>query len=80
MDEDSKPSDNDIKTVLETHILPEGPLVEEALGLASLYTDRIRKLLSELPASESKQKAFLAIPEKGLVQEGLIPNTTGENS
>ncbi len=46
MDEDLKPSDNDIKTVLETHsLLPEGPLVEE-----------------------------------GLVQEGLIPNTTGENS
>ena len=58
MDADWKPSD--VKTVLEAHdLLPEGPLLEEALGLASLYADRIRQLLSELPASVSRQKAAI---------------------
>ncbi len=71
-----KPSDEDVKTVLEAHgLLPEGPLLDEALGLASLYTDRIGQLLDELPQSVSRQKACLAILEEGLMQEGLIPNS-----
>ncbi len=75
MDEEWKPSDNEVKTVLEAHdLLPEGPLLEEALGLVSLYSDRIRQLLSKLPASADRQKATLAIIEEGLMQEGLIPN------
>jgi len=76
MDADWKPSD--VKTVLEAHdLLPEGPLLDEALGLASLYSDRIRQLLSELPASVSRQKAVLAILEEGLMQEGIIPSKRG---
>jgi hypothetical protein len=76
MDADWKPSD--VKTVLEAHgLLPEGPLLEEAMGLASLYADRIRQLLSELPASVSRQKAVLAILEEGLMQEGIIPSKHG---
>jgi hypothetical protein len=78
MDADWKPSDSDVKTVLEEHgLLPEGPLLDEALGLASLYADRIRQLLSELPASVSRQKAVLAILEEGLMQEGIIPSRRG---
>ncbi len=76
MDENWKPSDSDVKAVLEAHsLLPEGPLLDEALGLASLYSDRIRKLLSELPASVNRQKALMAILEEGLMQEGIIPNS-----
>ena len=38
MDADWKPSD--VKTVLEEHgLLPEGPLLDEALGIALLYSD-----------------------------------------
>ena len=76
MDADWKPGD--VKTVLEAHdLLPEGPLLDEALGLAALYSDRIRQLLSELPASVSRQKAVLAILEEGLMQEGIIPSKRG---
>jgi hypothetical protein len=76
MDADWKPSD--VKTVLEAHgLLPEGPLFDEAMGLSSLYADRIRQLLSELPASVSRQKAILAILEEGLMQEGIIPSKHG---
>jgi len=76
MDADWKPSD--VKTVLEEHgLLPAGPLLDDALGIASLYTDRIRQLLSELPASVNRQKAVLAILEEGLMQEGIIPSRRG---
>ncbi|HAM53463.1 MAG TPA: hypothetical protein DCP92_23240 [Nitrospiraceae bacterium] len=75
MDTDWKPGDNDVRTVLEAHgLLPEGSLLDEALGLASLYADRILQLLGELPVSVSRQKAVLAILEEGLMQEGIIPN------
>jgi hypothetical protein len=75
MESAGKPSDNDVKTVLEAHdLLPEGPLLEEALGLSSLYADRIRELLGKLPSSADRQKALLAILEEGLMQEGIIPN------
>lgn len=75
MDSDWKPDDSDVKTVLEAHgLLPEGELLDEALGLGSLYADRIRRLLGELPASVDRKKAILAIIEEGLMQEGLIPN------
>jgi hypothetical protein len=41
-----KPRDSDVKRVLEAHgLLPEGPLLDEALGLTSLYADRIRQVL-----------------------------------
>jgi hypothetical protein len=72
-----KPSDreNDVRTVLEAHgLLPEGPLLEEALGLASLYADLIRQLLGELPGSVNREKAVLAIIEEGLMEDGIIPN------
>jgi len=66
MNADWKPSDSDVKTVLEAHgLLPEGPLLDEALALGSLYADRIRQLLGELPESASRQKAILAILEEG---------------
>ncbi len=75
MDENWKPNESDVKIVLEAHsLLPEGPLLDEALGLGSLYADRIRKLLEELPESVDRRKAVLAIIEEGLMQEGLIPN------
>ena len=78
MDADWKPSDSDIRTVLEAHgLLPEGPLLDEALGLASLYADEIRQRLEELPASVSREKALLAILEEGLMQEGVIPSGRG---
>lgn len=75
MDADGKPSENDVKMVMEAHsLLPEGPLLEEALGVVSLYADRILKRLGEFPASVNRQKAVLAILEEGLMQEGIIPN------
>jgi hypothetical protein len=76
MDAEGKPSESDVITVLEAHdLLPEGPLLEEALGLTSLYAERIGELLGELPASASRQKAVLAILEEGPMQEGIIPNS-----
>jgi hypothetical protein len=76
MDAEWKPGDDDVKTVLEAHdLLPEGPLLEEALGLTSLYADRIRELLAQLPISSNRQKAVLAILEEGLMQEGIILNS-----
>jgi len=75
MDAEWKPEDKDVKTVLEAHgLLPEGPLLDEALGLGLLYADRIRQLLDELPPTVNRQKAILAIIEEGLMQEGIIPN------
>jgi hypothetical protein len=69
------PGDDDVKTVLETHgVLPEGPMLDEALKVVSLYSDRIQQLLSEIPESVDKHKALLAILEEGLMQEGFIPN------
>jgi len=70
------PSDNDVKTVLDAHgLLPEGPLLDEALKVVSLYSDRIQQLLSKFPESADKRKALLAILEEGLMQEGFIPNS-----
>lgn len=76
MDTDWKPGD--VKAVLEAHgLLPEGPLLEEALGLASLYSGRIRQILEGLPSSANRQKAILAILEEGFMQEGIIPGKRG---
>jgi hypothetical protein len=78
MEAEWKPSDseNGVRTVLEAHdLLPEDPLLDEALGLTSLYADLIRQLLGELPASVNRQKALLAIIEEGLMQDGIIPNS-----
>ena len=70
------PSDKDVKTVLEVHgLLPEGPMLDEALKVVSLYSDRIQQILSELPESVDKHKSLLAIIEEGLMQEGFIPNS-----
>jgi len=75
MDKELTPYENDIKTVLEAHgLLAEGVLLDDALGVAELYADRIQLRLSESPASVDKRKALLAILEEGLMQEGLIPN------
>jgi hypothetical protein len=75
IDSNYKVSESAVKTVMEAHgLLPEGPLLDEALGLASLYADRIRQLLRELPDSANIEKAVLAIIEEGLMQEGIIPN------
>jgi hypothetical protein len=76
MDAEWKPSENDVRTILEAHeLIPTGPLLDEALGLVSLYADRIRQNLEELPASVSSQKVLLAILEEGFMQEGIIPNS-----
>ena len=76
MDSDYKPSESDVKTVMEAHgLLPEGPLLDEALGLASLYADIIRQVLEELPDSVNRRKAVLAIIEEGLMEDGIIPNS-----
>ena len=78
MDAEWKPGEDEVKTVLEAHgLIPEGPLLDEALGLGALYADRIRQLLGELPASVDRKKAFLAIIEEGLMQEGLVPSSQG---
>ena len=76
MDSDYKPSEGDVIEVLEAHdLLPEGPLLDEALGLTSLYADLIQKRLGEVPDSVDREKAVLAIIEEGLMQEGIIPNS-----
>jgi len=75
MDADLKPTDSDIIKVLEAHgLLPEGRLLDEIRGLASLYADLIQKRLGEIPVSVNRQKALLAVIEEGLMQEGIIPN------
>jgi hypothetical protein len=72
------PSEKDVKTVLEAHnLLPEGPMLEEALNVLSLYSDRIQELLAKIPPSADKHKALLAIIEEGLMQEGFIPSSQG---
>jgi hypothetical protein len=66
MDADWKPRDSDLKTVLEAHgLLLEGLLLDEALGLTSLYADRIRQVLGGISASADRQEAILAILEEG---------------
>jgi hypothetical protein len=68
--------DNDVKVVLEAHdLLAEGPLLDEALGLTSLYADIIRQVLEKIPDSVSREKAVLSIIEEGLMEDGIIPNT-----
>jgi hypothetical protein len=69
------PGDNDVKAVLEAHgLLPEGPMLDEALKVVSLYSDRIQEVLSEFPETVDRHKTLLAIIEEGLMQEGFIPN------
>ncbi len=76
MDSEWKPDDSDIKTVLEAHsLVPEGQLLDEALGLTFLYADTIRKVLEELPDSVNRRSAVLAIIEEGLMEDGIIPNS-----
>jgi hypothetical protein len=75
MDSDYKPSESDVKTVMEAHdLLPEGLLLDEALGLTSLYADIIRQVLEKLPDSVNRGNAVLAIIEEGLMEDGIIPN------
>ncbi len=75
IDSKYKPSESDVKTVMEAHgLLPEGPLLDEALNLTSLYADTIRRALKELPDSVKREQAVLAIIEEGLMEDGLIPN------
>jgi hypothetical protein len=70
------PSDKDVIIVLEAHgLLPEGPMLDEALKVVSLYSDRIQEVLSGFPESVDKHKALLAILEEGFMQEGFIPNS-----
>lgn len=65
------PDDKDVKTVLEAHgLLPEGPMLDEALKVVALYSDRIQDLLLKYPDPISKKKAILAI-----LEEGFIPNS-----
>ena len=60
---------------MEAHgLLPEGPLLDEALGLTSLYADIIRQVLEKFPDSADREKAVLAIIEEGLMEDGIIPN------
>ncbi len=74
MDSDYKPSESDVKTVMEAHgLLLEGPLLDEALGLTSLYADIIRQVLEKLPDSVNRKQAVLAIIEEGLMEDGIIP-------
>ena len=76
MDSDWIPDDNDVKELLEAHqLIPSGPLLEEALGLVSLYEDRLRKRLKELPSSVNSKKALMSFLEEGFMQAGIIPNT-----
>ena len=76
MDSDWKPDDNDVKEVLEAHqLIPSGPMLEEALGLVSLYEDRLRKRLEGLPSSVNTKKALMGFLEEGFMQEGIIPNS-----
>ncbi len=70
-----KPSESDVKTVMEAHgLLPEGPLLDEALGLTSLYADTIRQVLEKFPDTVDGKKAVLSIIEEGLMEDGIIPN------
>ena len=68
-------SENDVRKVLEAHgLLPEGPLLDEALGLTSLYADIIREIIEKLPKWVNREKAVLAIIEEGLMEDGIISN------
>jgi hypothetical protein len=76
IDPDFNPSESDVKTVMIAHeLLAEGPLLDEALELTSLYADTIRQVLEKLPDSVNRGKAVLAIIEEGLMEDGIIPNT-----
>lgn len=75
VDPDYKPSESDVKTVMEAHgLLPEGPLLEEALGLTLLYVDIIRQVLEKFPDSVDRRKAVLSVIEEGLMEDGIIPS------
>ena len=48
MDSDYKPSESDVKTVMEVHgLLPEDPLLDGASGLTALYADSPHRLVGE---------------------------------
>jgi hypothetical protein len=75
IDSDYKPSERDVKTVMEAHgLVPEGPLLDEALELTSLYADTIRQVLEKFPDSVDRGKAVLSIIEEGLMEDGIIPS------
>jgi hypothetical protein len=79
VDSNYKPSDSDVKTVMEAHgLLLDGPLLDEALELTSLYAGTVRQVLNKIPDSVNWEKAVLAIIEEGLMQDGIIPNTHGK--
>jgi hypothetical protein len=75
IDPDYKPSERDVKTIMEAHgLVPEGQLLDEALELTFLYADTIRQVLEKLPDSGNREKVVLAIIEEGLMEDGVIPN------
>lgn len=75
IDSDYKPSESNVKKVIEAHgLLPAVPLLAEALDLTALYADIIRQIIEKLPDSIDRGKAVLAIIEEGLMQDGIIPN------
>jgi len=75
LDSDYKPSEGDVKTVMEAHgLVPEGSLLDEAMGLTSIYVGMIRQVLEKLPDSVNREKAVMAIIEEGLMEDGIIPS------
>ena len=73
---DWKPNDSDIIRIFEAHgLIPEGPMFDEALGLASMYSDLILGRLNEVPESVNRKQALLVLLEEGLKQKGIIPNS-----
>ena len=80
VDPNYKPSENDVKIVMEAHgLVPDGPLLDEAWGLTLLYADTIRQVLEKFPDSVDMGKAVLSIIEEGLMEDGIIPNKNEKN-
>ncbi len=56
MDSDYKPSESDVKTVMEVHgLFPEGPLLDGALGFTALYVDSPHRLVGEYTKKEEER-------------------------
>lgn len=83
MNAEWKPSDsnNDVIKIFEAHsLIPSDPLFDDALGLVSLYADRIGNALRSSLRQSTVKKLLLLCLKRDSCRKGLFPIVMRDNS